>query len=154
MSVFLSRCGTVRGTILAETKDRFAVLWPDGLYSAPKLSLCTKTKRGWRFGSEPFLNAKYMPHLRINVYPAVVIGWQGLNILESDDATTFGCQSFGKRLAIRCIHGWKFGDINPTTKQTARHNLIRAAFLAGQRGRIISKESALSLQKTVAKTVE
>lgn len=154
MRVFLSRCGTVRGVMLCKTKDRFVVQWPDGLYSAPQRALCTKTERGWRFGSEPFYRPKHMPHLQVNIHPSAVIGWQGLNIMESDDATIPGCQAFGKRLALRCVIGWAFADTNPTNKQTARQNIIRAAFLAGQRGRIIPEESARSLQKAVAKTVE
>lgn len=154
MHSFLSRCGTVRGILLYKTKDRFVVEWPDGVYSSPKRALCTKTQRGWRFGLEPFLRPKRMPHLQVNVHPSAVIGWQGLNIMESDDVTVIGCQAFGKRLALRCIVGWVFADANPTAKQTARHNIIRAAFLAGQRGRIITKDLAHSLQKAVAKTAE
>lgn len=154
MRVFWSRCGTLQGVMLCKTKDRFVVQWPDEVYSSPKRALCTKTERGWRFGSEPFFRPKHMPHLQVNVHPSAVVGWQGLNIMESDDVTVSGCQAFGKRLATRCIVGWTFADANPTAKQTARHNIIRAAFLAGQRGRIISKDSALSLQKAVAKTAE
>lgn len=154
MQSFWSRCGTVKGEVLHKTDDRFIVQWPDGIYSSPKRSLCTKTQRGWRFSLEPFLRTKYMPHLQINIYPSAVIGWQGLNIMESDDVTTVGCQALGKRLAVNCVIGWVFADTNPTAKQTARQKIIRAAFLAGQRGRIITKELAISLQKAVAKTAE
>lgn len=154
MSVFLSRCGTVTGTILIQADGRFLVKWNDNLYSAPKCKLCTKTRAGWRFGLEPFLRVKRMPHLRVNVHPAAVVGWQGLNIMESGDATAAGCQSFGKRLALRCIVDWGFADENPDSKQKARQNLIRAAFLAGQRGRIITERLACSMQKAVAKTAK
>jgi hypothetical protein len=95
-----------------------------------------------------------MPDLQVNVHWAVVIGWQGLRMMFSQDATRQGCLEFGRDLARRGVHGWVFADENPTDKQKARQRTIRDAYLAGQRGKLISREEALKTVPAVASNTE